>query len=110
MPNKRKGLQAVPVIVVGSHYDQIHDRQQEVVMSVQSLVNEMKIKYVTYFVPIYHYFYHYILYRFEDYLDISPHLYPLNCLKAVTPEIKALKDHLCEVRSKLLEVKSATNH
>ena len=46
----------------------------------------------------------YLLYRFEEYLYISPLLYPLNCLKAVSPEIKALKEHLCEVRAKLLEV------
>ena len=42
--------------------------------------------------------------RFEECLLISPHLYPLNCLKSVSAEIKCLKDHLCEVRSKLLEV------
>lgn len=104
MPNKRKGLQPVPVIVVGSHYDLIPtDAQQETVTSVQSLVNEMKVKYVCE-----HHFFHFCdafhIHRFEDYLDISTDLYPLNCLKAVTPEIKALKDHLCEVRSKLIEV------
>lgn len=42
--------------------------------------------------------------RFEDYLAISPRLYPINCLKSVSPEIRVLKDHLCEVRAKLLEV------
>ena len=37
-------------------------------------------------------------------MDISPNLFPLNCLKSVSAEIKLLKDHLCEVRSNLLEV------
>lgn len=90
MPHRRKegasALQPVPVIIVGSHYDQIPaGDQQEVVTNAQSLVNEMKVK-------------------FEDYLDISTHLYPLNCLKAVSAEIKTLKEHLCEVRSRLLKV------
>ena len=47
MPNKKKGLQPVPVIVVGSHYDLVPvEDQQETVTRVQSLVNEMKVKYV----------------------------------------------------------------
>lgn len=47
MPNKKKGLQPVPVIVVGSHYDLVSvEAQQETVTRVQSLVNEMKVKYV----------------------------------------------------------------
>ena len=49
MPNNRteKILQAVPVIIVGSHYDQIPVHcQQDVKLSTQSLVNEMKVKYV----------------------------------------------------------------
>lgn len=52
MPHRRKegasALQPVPVIIVGSHYDQIPaGDQQEVVTNAQSLVNEMKVKYVT---------------------------------------------------------------
>ena len=54
MPNKRKEgfgnmLQPVPVIIVGSHYDKIPlEKQQETVAGVQSLVNEMKVKYVSF--------------------------------------------------------------
>ena len=51
---------------------------------------------------------HYDFFRFEEYLDISPCLFPLNCLKSVSAEIKLLKDHLCEVRSNLLEVYTHT--
>lgn len=40
---------------------------------------------------------------------MSPYLYPLDCLKSVSLEIKALRDHLCEVRSKLVEVRSLQN-
>lgn len=45
-----KVLQCVPVIVVGSHYDRIpvHE-QQEKKSSTQSLINEMKVKYVCVF-------------------------------------------------------------
>lgn len=79
-------LQPVPVIVIGSHLDLIPmDQQQKVVSNTQRLVDEMQD-------------------RFEEYLEISPKLYPLNCLRAVTPEMKVLKDRLCEVRSKLIEV------
>lgn len=51
MPNNRKegygnALQQVPVIIVGSHYDLILDGQKEAVSSVQSLVNEVRFKYV----------------------------------------------------------------
>ncbi len=42
--------------------------------------------------------------RFEEYLDVSAHLYPLNCLRAVSPEIRRFKEHLCESRSNLLDV------
>ena len=79
-------LQPVPVVIVGSHLDLVPvDQQPEVVGNTQRLVDEMRD-------------------RFEEYLEISPKLYPLNCLKAVSAEIKVLKDRLCEVRSKLLEV------
>ena len=79
-------LQPVPVIVIGSHLDLIPvDQQQKVVSNTQRLVDEMQD-------------------RFEEYLEISPKLYPLNCLRAVTPEMKVLKDRLCEVRSKLINV------
>jgi len=61
------------------------DQQQKVVSNTQRLVDAMQD-------------------RFEEYLEISPKLYPLNCLRAVTPEMKVLKDQLCEVRSKLIEV------
>lgn len=45
MPNEKKGLQTIPVIVVGSHYDLVpSDSQEGAVTSVQSLVNEMKVK------------------------------------------------------------------
>jgi hypothetical protein len=54
MPNKRKGLQLVPVVIVGSHYDLIStESQQESVARVQSLVNEMKVKYVLIYVLMY---------------------------------------------------------
>ena len=43
-------------------------------------------------------------YRFEECLDISPQLYPMNCLRAVSTEIGHFKEQLCEIRSKLLEV------
>lgn len=52
MPSNRKEgfgniLQPVPVIIVGSHYDQISAQsQEEVLSSVQSLVNEMKVRCV----------------------------------------------------------------
>ena len=76
----------MPVIVIGSHLDLIPvDQQQKVVSNTQRLVDEMRD-------------------RFEEYLEISPKLYPLNCLRAVTPEMKVLKDRLCEVRSKLINV------
>ena len=79
-------LQPVPVVVVGSHLDLVPvDQQPEVVGNTQRLVDEMRD-------------------RFEEYLEISPKLYPLNCLRAVSAEMKVLKDRLCEVRSKLLEV------
>ena len=45
-----------------------------------------------------------ITYRFAEYLDISPQLYPMNCLKAVSTEISRFKEQLCEIRSSLLEV------
>ena len=50
MPSSREQsygsvLQPVPVIIVGSHYDQIPvHHQQETVTSVQSLVNEVKVR------------------------------------------------------------------
>ena len=79
-------LQPVPVVVVGSHLDLVPvDQQPEVVGNTQRLVDEMRD-------------------RFEEYLEISPKLYPLNCLRAVSAEMKVLKDRLCEVRSRLLEV------
>lgn len=55
MPNKKKEgfgsiLQSVPVIIVGSHYDLVPaNRQQETISAIQSLVNEMKVKYVCIF-------------------------------------------------------------
>ena len=79
-------LQPVPVVIVGSHLDLVSVNQQpDVVGNTQRLVDEMRD-------------------RFEEYLEISPKLYPLNCLRAVSAEMKVLKDRLCEVRSKLLEV------
>lgn len=37
-------LQPVPVIIVGSHYDQISPHhQQEAISSVQTLINELRI-------------------------------------------------------------------
>ena len=79
-------LQPVPVVIIGSHYDQVPvDKQAEVVANTQRLVDEMRQK-------------------FGQYLEVSEILYPLNCLKAVSPEIRVLKERLCVVRSKLLEV------
>ena len=52
MPDKKNEgfgsvLQSVPVIIVGSHYDLVPaNRQQEAISAIQSLVNEMKVKYV----------------------------------------------------------------
>ena len=81
-------LQPVPVILVGSHYDLIPvERQAEVVARTQKLVNEMRD-------------------QFEEYLEISPNLYPLNCLRAVSSEMKELKERLCEVRAKLIDVRN----
>ncbi len=38
-------LPPVPVIIIGSHYDQIKaDNQQETISSVQGLVDEMKLR------------------------------------------------------------------
>lgn len=50
MPTNKKEsydcvLQPVPVIIVGSHYDQIPaHRQQEAISNVQALVNEVKAR------------------------------------------------------------------
>ena len=80
-------IQPVPVIIVGSHYDQLEShRAEEAVRQTQQLVAEMRE-------------------QFCEYLDISEQLYPLNCLKSVSPEIRALKGELCTVRSKLVEVR-----
>ena len=80
-------IQPVPVIVVGSHYDQLEGQSAvEAVQQTQRLVDELREQY-------------------EEYLDISPQLYPLNCLKAVSVEIRALKERLCVVRSKLVDVR-----
>ena len=79
-------LQPVPVVIVGSHHDEIPPGKEiEVVANAQRLVDEMREV-------------------FEEHLDVSPRLYPLNCLKAVSVEMKVLKEQLCVVRSKLLEV------
>ena len=79
-------IQPVPVIIVGSHYDKLDgQRAVEAVQQTQRLVDELRE-------------------QFEEYLDISPQLYPLNCLKSVSAEIRALKERLCIVRSKLVEV------
>lgn len=84
-------LQPVPVVIVGSHYDQIPLEHQDVVVArTQALVTELRD-------------------MFEEYLDVSPHLYPINCLRALSPEMKTLKEHLCAVRSKLLEVSCSSN-
>ncbi len=45
-----------------------------------------------------------IAFRFQDFLNISPHIFPINCLRAVSPEITQLKEHLCEVRGNLIQV------
>ena len=46
MPAKKKESFAVPVIIVGSHYDLIPpESKQDTITRVQSLVNEMTIKY-----------------------------------------------------------------
>ena len=80
-------IQPVPVIIVGSHYDQLEGQSAvEAVQQTQRLVDELRDQY-------------------EEYLDISPQLYPLNCLKAVSAEIRALKERLCVVRSKLVDVR-----
>ena len=81
-------LQQVPVIVIGSHYDLIPvERQAEVVARTQKLVTEMRDQFV-------------------EYLEISSHLYPLNCLRAVSLEMKDLKERLCEVRANLIQVRN----
>ncbi len=83
-------LQPVPVIVVGSHYDLVPvERQAEVVARAQALVTEMRDQFV-------------------EYLKISPHLYPLNCLRAVSLEMKELKERLREVRANLIEVRNVS--
>lgn len=83
-------IQPVPVIIVGSHYDKLEgQRAIEAVQKTQQLVDELRE-------------------QFEEYLDISPQLYPLNCLKSVSAEIRALKERLCVVRSKLVEVNQPT--
>ena len=76
----------VPVIIVGSHYDQLEGQAAvAAVQQTQRLVDELRE-------------------QFEEYLDISPQLYALNCLKSVSTEIRALKERLCTVRSKLVDV------
>ena len=83
-------LQPVPVIVVGSHYDLVPvERQAEVVARTQALVTERRDQFV-------------------EYLKISSHLYPLNCLRAVSLEMKELKEQLCEVRANLIEVRKVS--
>ena len=81
-------IDPVPVLIVGSHYDQLEGQgaATEAVRKTQQLVDELRE-------------------QFEEYLSISPRLYPLNCLSAVSKEMKDLKEKLCEVRSELVEVK-----
>ena len=79
-------IEPVPVVIVGSHYDKLEGQAAtEAVQQAQQLVDELRE-------------------QFEEYLTISPRLYPLNCLSAVSKEIKDLKERLCEVRSELVEV------
>lgn len=53
MPNSQRQafgnvLPPVPVVIVGSHYDQIPlERQQETITKVQSLIDEVKVRYVS---------------------------------------------------------------
>ena len=84
-------IDPVPVLIVGSHYDQFEGQgaATEAVQQTQQLVVELRQ-------------------QFEEYLSISPRLYPLNCISAVSKEIKDLKERLCEVRSELVEVRSST--
>lgn len=80
-------IDPVPVLIVGSHYDRLEGQGAvvEAVRQTQQLVEELRR-------------------QFEEYLSISPRLYPLNCLSTVSKEIKELKERLCEVRSELVEV------
>ena len=79
-------IDPVPVLIVGSHYDKLEGQSAvEAVQRTQQLVDELREQY-------------------EEYLNISPRLYPLNCLTSVSPEIRALKERMCEVRSELVEV------
>ena len=79
-------IDPVPVLIVGSHYDKLEAHSvAEAVRQTQELVDELRE-------------------QFEEYLTISPRLYPLNCLSSVSKEIKDLKERLCEVRSELVEV------
>ena len=107
-------LQPVPVIIVGSHYDLVPStNQQPFLARTQDLVTEMKKRFAlhsTYYTVNSMLEAFLSVFRFEEYLDISPKLFPLNCLKSVSAEIKLLKDHLCEVRSKLLEVCISTKY
>ena len=81
-------IDPVPVVIVGSHYDKLEGQSAlEAVRQTQQLVEELRD-------------------QFEEYLNISPRLYPLNCLSSVSKEIKELKERLCEVRSELIEVSS----
>ena len=84
-------LEPVPVIIVASHYDLLEgEKQREAVQQTQRLVDELREE-------------------FEEYLEISPQLYPLNCLRAVSPKIRALKERLCTVRSQLVEASLSTD-
>lgn len=42
--------------------------------------------------------------RYEEYLDIEPFLFPLDCRRATSPEMRAVKEQLSRVRRRLIQV------
>ena len=74
-------LTTVPVIVVGSHLDLISENQRsEVIGQVESCINDFSV-------------------MFRSSLEIIPQVFPINCVKPSTSELKYLKEQISIVQS-----------